>query len=214
MLGERSVRDWLDALAAQTATPGGGSSTALMGAMAAALVAMVCRLSLARGAAGERSERLQAALDRAEALRARLTELIGADMTAYEAVMHSYALPRGTPGEQELRSAAIQGALRRATLVPLECARASAEVLAVVAVVSEEGQLSALGESGVAAEAAQAALRSSALNVSINLGSIRERAFVHEQRAELERIEHSCRHMHGHIHALIARRLSQVPRDP
>lgn len=214
MLAETSVLGWLDAVATQTATPGGGSCTALMGATAAALVAMVCRLSLSKGAAGERASRLQQALERAESLRERLTELVSADVAAYEAVMRSYALTRASQAERAQRSAAIQSAMHEATLVPLACAQACGQVLELAQVVSEEGQLSALGESGVAAETAHAALRASALNVSINIGSIHDREFADARRAELEQVQARCGGLIQNIHAIIAQRLGGAHGGP
>lgn len=210
MLKSVSVQDWLDALAAQTATPGGGGAAALMGAMGAALVSMVCRLTIDKGAEGEHGRRLRATLEEAEKLRGVLTGLIDDDRAAYDRVMRGYQLPKATQHEKDHRSAVIQQALLQATLVPMRCARSAAAVLGLVVTVAEEGQPSALGESGVAAESAAAALRASALNVSINLGSIRDQNFIGEQLAALKSIQDSCRGNSDRIHALLERRLGRA----
>jgi len=88
------------------------------------------------------------------------------------------------------------------------CARASAQVLELAAILVERGHLNAVGESGVAAQAAQAALRASALNVSINLGSIKEQAFVESRLAELEQIVRQYGSLDARINELLAQRLA------
>jgi formiminotetrahydrofolate cyclodeaminase len=121
--------------------------------------------------------------------------------------MAAYALPRADAEQQTTRSAAIQAALHQATQVPLACAEAGLTALELSAIVSEQGHLNAIGESAVAAEAARTAFRASALNVSINLGSIRDRAFVDSRRAELERLQRRFVELDGRIQELLAKRL-------
>ena len=208
MIRDLALERWLDALAAPSATPGGGSATALIGAMAGALVAMVCGITTARdNVAADLRTRLTATQAQAEKLRRRMTALIDEDVTAFDAVMAAYALPRATAEQQAERSSAIQAALHQATLVPLACADAALSTLELCAIVSEQGHLNAIGESAVAVEAARMAFRASALNVSINLGSIRDRAFVDSQRAELARMQARFVELDGRIQELLAKRL-------
>jgi formiminotetrahydrofolate cyclodeaminase len=208
LIKDESVQSWLDSLASSSATPGGGSATAIMGAMAAALVSMVCRLTIENSTSAALRDEMNGVLQRAEAARAQLTWLIEEDVKAFDAVMAAYALPRATAEQQAARSPAIQAALHQATLAPLACARASAEVLALAAIIVERGHLNAVGESGAAAQAAHAALRAAALNVSINLGSIKEQAFVDGQLAELEQIVRQYGSLDAHINELLAKRLN------
>lgn len=208
MITDESLQSWLDSLASSAATPGGGSATALMGAMAAALVGMVCRLTIEKNESVALQDEMRGVLERADAARAQLTSLIEEDVKAFDAVMAAYALPRTTAEQQAARSPAIQAALHQATLAPLACARASAQVLELAAILVERGHLNAVGESGVAAQAAQAALRASALNVSINLGSIKEQAFVEIRLAELEQIVRQYGSLDARINELLAQRLA------
>jgi formiminotetrahydrofolate cyclodeaminase len=208
LITDESVQSWLDSLASSAATPGGGSATALMGAMAAALVGMVCRLTIEKNESVALQDEMRGVLERADAARAQLTALIEEDVKAFDAVMAAYALPRTTAAQQAARSPAIQAALHQATLAPLACARASAQVLELSAILVERGHLNAVGESGVAAQAAQAALRASALNVSINLGSIKEQAFVEGRLAELEQIVRQYGSLDARINELLAQRLA------
>lgn len=203
LISEQSIRDWLDSLSSSSATPGGGSSTAIMAAMAAALVSMVCRHTLDKAPAEPLGESMASTLQSAEAARVRLVALIEADVAAFDAVMAAYGRPRTNPAEQTGRSAAIQAAMQQATLVPLACAAASRQVLELALLVSEQGHRNAFGEAAVASLAAQAAFRASTLNVSLNLGSIKDPAFVETQRAELGRLQREYDPLDGRLSALL-----------
>ena len=207
MIKDLSLERWLEALSAPSTTPGGGSATAMIGAMASALVAMVCGVTVAKNVAAEVRTSLMVARERADKLRIRMTALIDEDVAAFNAVMAAYGLPRASAEQQAARSSAIQAALHQATLVPMACAAAGVMALELSAIVSEQGHLNAMGESAVAAEAARTAFRASALNVSINLGSIRDRAFVDAQRAELERMQRRFVELDARVQELLAKRL-------
>ncbi len=201
MIADESIGDFLDALAAANATPGGGSATALIAAVAAALISMVCRLSVDRQETAAVREELAAALERAQRLRAQLMGLMDEDVAAFDAVMRAYALPKNGEAERAARSKAIQAALHIATLAPLACARACGEVLELARFAAGKGHTNAAGEAGVAALTAHAALRCAALNVRINAGSIRDAGFVHSTLAELDQIVRRCGEgegSHGH----------------
>jgi methenyltetrahydrofolate cyclohydrolase len=114
------------------------------------------------------------------------------DITAFDAVMRAYALPKNGESERQARSQAIQAAMHGATLVPLACARACGEVLELARFVAGKGHSNAAGEAGVAALTAHAALRCAALNVRINVGSIRDAGFVQGTLAELDQIVRRC----------------------
>ena len=201
MIADESIGGFLDALAKANATPGGGSATALVAAVAAALVSMVCRLSLDRQETAAVRDEMAAALERAQVLRQQLIDLMDEDVGAFDAVMRAYALPKNGEAERAARSQAIQAALHAATLAPLACARAGGEVLELARFVAVKGHSNAAGEAGVAALTAHTALRCAALNVRINAGSIRDAGFVQSTLAELDQIVHRCGEgegSHGH----------------
>jgi formiminotetrahydrofolate cyclodeaminase len=156
--------------------------------MGAALVSMVCGLTLGKKGYVEAEEQIKEVLKRAQSLRQRLMAMIEDDLRAYGKVMGAYALPRGTEAERVNRTEAIQEAMTEATLAPLACARVCGEVMELARIVAEKGNLNAAGEAGVAALAAHAALRGAALNVYINTGSIQDRSFVDRTLAELDTI--------------------------
>lgn len=188
MIKDNSLQSFLDDLASQASTPGGGSAAAFSGAMGAALVSMVCRLTIGKKKYAGVEEEMAAILEQAENLRRHLTEMIHADAEAFNNVMAAYGLPRETDEEKVARGEAIQASLKKAASVPLACARVCSQVIKLTKPAAEKGNVNVLSDAGVAALATYAGLRGAALNVSINLGSITDEAFVNEKQAELDEI--------------------------
>jgi len=124
MIAEQSLGRFLDELASPAPTPGGGSAAAIMGAMSAALVSMVCNLTIGKKDYEGVEGTMRQSLDEAEALRRRLTGMIAEDVQAFDALMAAYKLPRTSEQDRSTRAQAIQQALKRATDVPLACAQA------------------------------------------------------------------------------------------
>ena len=183
---DRPIREFLADLASEASTPGGGSAAAIMGAMGAALVSMVCRLTIGRNGYEAVDAELRVVLDEAEALRARLTDMVRADIQAYGAVLAAYRLPKDTPEQAVARTDAVQAALRDATEVPLACARASTAVVALARRAAEKGNRTAAGDAAAGGLAAHAALRASALNVHANSARMTDRAYASAALAEIE----------------------------
>ena len=188
MIKDQSIKVFLNELASKASTPGGGSAAAIMGAMGAALVSMVCNLTIGKKNYAEVEEELKSVLARAEAVRERLTDMIQADVEVFNQVMSAYGLPKDTEEQKAARSHAIQVALKAATEVPLDCARACLETIKLSQIVAEKGNLNVISDAGVAVLAAYAALRSAALNVYINAKGIKDEAFAKARLAELEKI--------------------------
>jgi methenyltetrahydrofolate cyclohydrolase len=188
MIKDQSIQVFLNELASKASTPGGGSAAAIMGAMGAALVSMVCNLTIGKKNYAEVEEELRSVLTRAEAVRERLTDMIQADVEVFNQVMSAYGLPKDTEEQKAARSHAIQVALKAATEVPLDCARACLETIKLSQIVAEKGNLNVISDAGVAVLAAYAALRSAALNVYVNAKGIKDEAFVKARLAELEKI--------------------------
>jgi len=185
-LKDQPVQTFLDELASKAATPGGGSSAALMGAQAAALVSMVCNLTIGKPKYAEVEADMQDLLEKSEALREKLSALIKADMDVFDRVMSAYGLPKETDAEKTNRSAAIQLVLQDATEVPLACARACKEAIELSKIAAEKGSLGVISDAGVAVMAAYGGLKSAALNVYINTNSLKDPLFVEQKLAELD----------------------------
>lgn len=186
MIKDQPIQQFLDELASKAPTPGGGGAAAIMGAMGAALVSMVCNLTIGKKNYAAVEEEMKAALERSENLRARLTGMIQADADVFGQVMGAYGLPKDTDEQKQARVDAIQAALKAATEVPLECARACAEVIELSRVAAEKGNKNVVSDAGVAVLAAYGALKSAALNVYVNAGAIQDEAFARARLDELD----------------------------
>ena len=188
MIKSDSVQSFLDALASQSSTPGGGSAAAVMGAMGAALVSMVCNLTIGKKNYAEVEAEMQALLRQSEELRHKLIGMINDDVEAFNLVMAAYGQPKNSEEEKARRAAAIQRALMQATQVPLNCAQACSEVMQLARRAAEKGNVNVVSDAGVAVLAAYAALKSAALNVYVNTAAIKDYAFNAGKLAELEKI--------------------------
>jgi methenyltetrahydrofolate cyclohydrolase len=202
-----TVPAYLDELAAGTPTPGGGSAAALAGAMGAALVSMVANYTVGRPRFAPVEGEVREALTEAEAARARLAALMAEDEQAYAAYTAATRLPRGTEEEQRERARAMQAALRRAAGPPLAMAGVCRRVLDLAGVVAGAGNPLLASDAGVAALLAEAGLRASAVNVRVNLGHLRDPAFVAETEAELSRLLEGTAERKEEVLALATRRM-------
>ena len=183
---DQSIQTFLDELASKSATPGGGSVSALLGAQSAALTSMVCNLTIGKPKYAEVDAEMQVLLQKSEALREKLTGLIKADVDVFNRLMAAYGLPKETDEEKVTRTEAIQTVLKAATEVPLKCARACAEAIELSRCAANKGNLGVISDAGAAVMAGYGGLKSAALNVYINTGSLKDRQFAETKLAELE----------------------------
>jgi methenyltetrahydrofolate cyclohydrolase len=187
-LTERPVRELIAAIRSPDPTPGGGSASALAGALGAALLAMVA--GLGRPSATERHdlERLSAAGQRTAQLSDELTFLVDRDAAAYDGVMAAYKLPKGSDEEKKQRAERIQQALEAAIAAPLNVMRLCTEAADHATVIASFGNTNAASDIRVAAELLTAGLRGARANVDINLASLKNAARVEAIRGEVARL--------------------------
>lgn len=202
-----SIQQYLDDLASQSATPGGGSASALMGAQGAALVSMVCRLTIGKPQYVEIEAEIQALLATAEQLRGQLTRLAAADIAVFNRLMAAYALPKTSDAEKTARSTEIQAVLQEATDVPMACARSCREVMAASAIAAEKGYGGAVSDAGAAVLSAYSGLKSAALNVWINTATLKDRAFAEAKTSELASLLDGADDLMAHVFAVVKGRL-------
>lgn len=207
MITDQTIERFLDELASASPTPGGGSAAAITGAMGAALVAMVCNLTIGKKGYEAVDADMRDLLEQTESLRARLTGMVAEDVAAFDALMASYKLPKTTDDEKAARSAAIQAGLRQATEAPLACARACADVIRLADRAAEGGNVNVISDAGVGVLAGWAALRSAALNVHINAPQIKDRAFADKALTELEALLAEGATLSEHVHDKVKRKL-------
>jgi len=174
---QASIEAYLGKLAGADPEPGGGSVAALVGALGAGLVTMVCDLTLGKEKFAAVQESVAGIRSQAETLRAELTKLITADADAYAQVAAAMKLPRDTEEQKSERARLLQAALKGAAAVPLRVAEAAGEVARLTLPAAEQGNPNAVSDAGVAVLLADAAAQSAALNVKINLGWIEDKDF-------------------------------------
>ena len=188
MIVDRTIRGFLEELASSAPTPGGGSAGAFVGAVGAALLAMVGNLTAGKKGYESVDRSMRDLVAQSDRLRSELVRLADEDVRVFGEVMAAYRMPRGDDDERAARRAAIQRALLDATEAPLELARVCSEVIELAATAAEEGNTNVVSDAGVGVVAAHAALRAAALNVWINAGSIDDREFADRAVAELDRL--------------------------
>jgi len=178
---EKSLKNYLDKLASKSPTPGGGSTAALLGALAAGLVSMVSNFTLGKPKYKKVEKSVGRILERAEKLRERLSQLTEEDCLAYRKISDAYRLPKG-----EERNKVMQKALHQAVKVPFEVANLSFKLLKLNAELVKKGNRNLISDVGVSVIFALSALESAAINVEINLAGIKDRGFVTGKRKNLK----------------------------
>ena len=186
-MNAETIEHFLDGLASVAPVPGGGSAAALAAATGAALVAMVCRLTIGREKYREHEKTMMSALREAEDLRRDALALGAEDSAAYAAVSAAYGLPRATDEERATRTSRIQEALKGATDVPLRTVALAGRVIELCAAIVHGANTNAISDVGVGALSAQTALEGAALNVKINLALIKDEAFKSVSAEHLQR---------------------------
>lgn len=197
---------FLDELAADTATPGGGSAAAVAGAMAASLVHMVAELTIGRKKYVAVKEQMREVSDRAAELKSRLSQLAKDDTAAFDAVMTAYRMPKDTAEEQVERTEAVQEALRCAISVPMDTAKAGIETLGQAVLVAQHGNVNAITDAATGAHLALTAVQGAALNVAINADSLHDEAEAQGHRDEIHALEAEAERLLGEIHGILKER--------
>lgn len=179
---DQSLRAFSDDLASERPVPGGGSASAYAGALGAALAAMVARIA-SKKAPGAHDDFIA----EVDGLRAALLRLVDDDSAAYARVSEAMKLPKATDEEKRERTERMQAALLAAARVPLEIARTSRRLLEACERGGELAPAAAASDIGVGALMAETALRGAALNVMINLASLKDAAQVKALSEDLDR---------------------------
>ena len=175
-MNTETVEEWLDALASEAPTPGGGAAAAMSAAVAAALISMVCNLTVGKPRYAEHEQTMIAARSRADGLRRDALALAEADARAFSAVTAAYKLPKATEEDRQTRTRAIQAALADAADVPLRTAVLAATVIELAAEILPGANVNDISDVAVAASSARAALDAAVLNVEVNLAAMRDEA--------------------------------------
>jgi methenyltetrahydrofolate cyclohydrolase len=180
MLMDLKVEAFVKETASPSPVPGGGSVSALAGALAAALSAMVAALTLGKkGYEGVEKEMAQLH-SAAMALKQELMQAVDLDAMAYDTFLSALKLPKTTRAEEETRGLEMQAAIRKICDVPLSIARSALAVLHLAAAVIEKGRKDIVTDAAVAVFLSRAALRGALYNVKFNLRSVKDTAYIQE----------------------------------
>jgi len=198
---------FFDAVASASPAPGGGSVASAAGSLAAALTAMVCRLTVGKKAYAEVKEELTSLRDKADDLRAELHKLITTDEEAFNAVMAAFKLPKGTDEQIAARDQAIEEANKKASQVPLEVMKKALEALKLARVVAQKGNQNSITDAGVAGLMGTASVEGARYNVRINLKSIKDEGFVKKMTAESDAVRSEAETVAGEIRRLVEAKL-------
>ena len=189
MLSNMTIKDFLARTASKNPVPGGGSVSALAGALAASLITMVTNLTIGKKGFEEVSPQLEPIREKAQILEAQLRRDIDRDADAFDSVMAAFRLPRETEEEKQHRSQAIQDAYKSAAQVPMEVAHQALELIEMAATVIAKGNPNALTDAAVATMMARTAVLGALYNVKINLSAIKDNAFVDLMQQQVDAME-------------------------
>lgn len=175
-LTDMTCAEFADETASESPAPGGGSISAYMGALAAALGTMVANLSAHKAGWDERWKEFSDQADRGQELLSRLLHLVDEDTEAFNRIMDAFKLPKSTPEEKEARRQAIEAATLYATQVPLQTMEAAVETFPLLESMARTGNPASVSDAGVGALAARSAVLGAQLNVRINAAGLADRA--------------------------------------
>lgn len=177
---DESIQHYLDELASAQPTPGGGSASALSGALGAALASMVCRLTPGKAGYEEVQTEIEHIWEQTEQLRARFAQLMQEDIVAYGRLSSAYRMPRATDEERVERAAIIQKQLAEAARVPLEVVECAAKLTRLCQRLAEIGNVTVLSDILAGTALARAASEGAASMVRINLRSLKDTGLAGE----------------------------------
>ncbi len=174
-LVDLSCKAFADETASESPAPGGGSISAYMGALAAALGTMVANLSAHKAGWDDRWEEFSDCAEKGRAILDRLILLVDEDTEAFNRIMAVFAMPKNTPEEKAARSAALEAATLYATEVPLRTMKAAYDTFDLLRQMASQGNPASVSDAGVGALAARSAVLGAQLNVRINAAGLKDR---------------------------------------
>jgi len=203
LLTNQKISVFLEKTAAGTPVPGGGSVSALSGALGAGLAEMVANLTIAKKGYETVENEMKEIAETLQNLREKLVTEVDKDSNAYKDVLTAFKLPKDTQEEKEQRAEAIQDAMKNAARVPLGVANDALQVMDLAEKAIRNGNRNAVSDGAVGTMMARTAALGALFNVKINLASVKDKAFVEEMMREVNKLE-------SRVHEREAEILSQV----
>ena len=193
--------------ASESPAPGGGSISAYMGALGAALGTMVANLSSHKAGWDDRWEEFSDWAEQGQALLTELLHLVDEDTDAFNRIMNVFAMPKSTDEEKAARSAALQEATLYATQVPLRTMRTAVRIFDIVRAMAAEGNPNSVSDAGVGALAARSAVLGARLNVKINAAGLKDRAVADALVAEAEQLAAEAERLEKEVLTIVEQKI-------
>ncbi len=208
-LVDMTCEGFAEETASESPAPGGGSVSAYMGALGAALAAMVANLSAHKPGWDDRWEYFSRYAEEGHAVMSELIRLVDEDTAAFNGIMNVFSMPKSNQQEKEARAEALERATLYATEVPLRTMRCSMRAFPVLRAMVEQGNPNSVSDAGVGALAVRAAVFGAMLNVKINAAGLKDRAKADEMTAEADRIAGDASRQESEIMEMVARIISK-----
>ncbi len=208
-LVDMTCEGFAEETASESPAPGGGSVSAYMGALGAALAAMVANLSAHKPGWDDRWEYFSRYAEEGHAVMSELIRLVDEDTAAFNGIMNVFSMPKSNQQEKEARAEALERATLYATEVPLRTMRCSMRAFSVLRAMVEQGNPNSVSDAGVGALAVRAAVFGAMLNVKINAAGLKDRAKADEMTAEADRIAGDASRQESEIMEMVARIISK-----
>ncbi|MCO5946318.1 glutamate formimidoyltransferase [Mucilaginibacter flavidus] len=202
-LASMTLIDFADETASESPAPGGGSISAYMGALGAALATMVANLSSHKKGWDDRWEEFSNWAEKGQQYKDELVRLVDEDTAAFNKIMEAFGLPKGNDEEKAARDKAIQDATRYAIEIPFKVMQAAYGSLSVIKAMAETGNPNSVTDAGVAALCARSAVIGAFMNVKINASGYKDKAFVNEVITNGNEVEQKAMKLEGEIIAIV-----------
>jgi len=202
-----TLREFIEELSSSSPAPGGGSVSALSGAVGAGLVAMVCRLTIGKSGYEEHETFIKSALEKADSLAKELLDAVQKDTEAFDSVMAAFTMPKATDEEKEIRKSAIQEAFKGAIASPENIAVKCLKILEIADEIVNKCNSNAISDIGVGALEAWAGLQGAVLNVRINLPSIKDAEYVNQKQKWITEIVGEGERLLGEIKKTLSEKI-------
>jgi glutamate formiminotransferase/formiminotetrahydrofolate cyclodeaminase len=204
---DMTCRDFADETASESPAPGGGSISAYMGALGAALATMVANLSSHKAGWDDRWEEFSEWAVRGQKIKDELLNLVDEDTNAFNGIMEAFGLPKTTEAEKAARSQAIEEATRYATEVPFRTMQSAFDSFEVVKAMAENGNPNSVSDAGVGALCVSSAVMGAFLNVKINAAGLKDRAYAEQVVAEGTEIERRAISLESEIMSIVNQKI-------
>jgi len=208
-LVDRTVVGFIEETASESAAPGGGSVSATIGALGAALATMVANLSSHKRGWDDRWEEFSEWAEKGKSYWVQLTKLVDDDTDAFNALMATFGMPKSTDEEKAARKQAIQEATKKATEVPLSVMRVALESMQVIRAMAEMGNPNSVSDAGVGALCARSAVIGAYLNVKINSASLVDKAYVQSVAVEAAQMAKTARDLEAEVLAIVEKKFEE-----